>query len=31
MTKHNTTFDELKEKTLANPIARATYDEAEEK
>lgn len=31
MTKHNTTFDELKEKTLANPVARAAYDEAEEK
>ena len=31
MTKHNTTFDELKEKALANPVARAAYDEAEEK
>ena len=31
MTKHNTTFDELKEKTLVNPVARAAYDEAEEK
>ena len=30
MTKHNTTFDELKEKALANHVARAAYDEAEE-
>lgn len=30
MKKHNTTFDELKEKALADPVARAAYDEAEE-
>ena len=30
ITKHNTTFDELKEKALANHVARAAYDEAEE-
>lgn len=28
--KHDTTFDELKKKAWANPVARTAYDEAEE-